>query len=50
MPHGYLVFHDIYPHPDDGGQAPYTVYREALASGRFTALEMTGSLGVLQRV
>jgi predicted O-methyltransferase YrrM len=50
MPHGYLVFHDIYPHPDDGGQAPFTVYRQALASGRFTALEMTGSLGVLQRV
>ncbi len=50
MPHGYLVFHDIYPHPEDGGQAPYTVYRQALASGRFTALEMTGSLGVLRRV
>jgi MMP 1-O-methyltransferase len=50
MRNGYLVFHDIYPNPDDGGQAPYAVYRQALASGRFMELSMTGSLGVLQRM
>ncbi len=46
---GYLLFHDIYPDPNDGGQAPYEIYQMALASGRYTALPMTGSLGVLRR-
>ncbi len=48
-PGGYLLFHDIYPDPEDGGQAPYEVYKQAVASGQFTVVEMTGSLGVLQK-
>lgn len=48
-PGGYLLFHDIYPNPDDGGQAPYEIYQKAVSSGRFKVLPMTGSLGVLQR-
>ena len=47
---GYLLIHDIFTDPSRGGQAPYEVYRLALASGNFTALPMTGTLGVLQRV
>jgi len=47
---GYLLFHDIYANPADGGQAPYNVYQKALLSGRFRPLPMTGSLGILQRV
>ena len=50
LPHGFLTFHDIYPDPADGGQAPYEVYQEALSSGEFRQLPMTGSLGILQRV
>ena len=49
LPGGYLLFHDIYPNPDDGGQAPYQVYAKALNSGLFNELPLTGSLGVLQR-
>lgn len=49
LPGGYLVFHDIYPNPDDGGQAPYEVYQKAVSSGQFKALSMTGSLGVLKK-
>lgn len=49
-PDGYLLFHDIYVDPADGGQAPYNVYRQALSSGRFRPLPMTGSLGVLRRI
>lgn len=48
-PGGYLLFHDIYPNPDDGGQAPYEIYNKAVSSGHFKALPMTGSLGVLRR-
>jgi hypothetical protein len=48
LPGGFLIFHDIYPDPADGGQAPYEVYQRALSSGRFQPLPMTGSLGVLR--
>ena len=50
MPGGYLLFHDIYPDPDKGGQAPLRVYRLALDSGRYEELPMTGTLGVLKRL
>lgn len=46
---GALAFHDIFPDPADGGQAPYRVYRRALASGAFTDVSVTGSLRVLER-
>jgi len=46
---GYLAFHDIYPDPSKGGQAPYRVYKLALESGLFEELPMTDSLGVLRR-
>jgi hypothetical protein len=46
---GFLVFHDIYLDPAEGGQAPYEVYKLALSSGQFKELPMTKTLGVLQR-
>jgi predicted O-methyltransferase YrrM len=49
MPGGFLVIHDIFPDPAKGGQAPYDIYRMALASGLFTELPMTKTLGVLKR-
>ena len=50
LPGGFLIFHDIFPDPAEGGQAPYEVYQKALSSGLFKPLPMTGSLGVLRRV
>lgn len=47
---GALVFHDIYPDPADGGQAPYRVYLRALESGAFQEKSVEGSLRVLERV
>ena len=47
---GGLVIHDVFPNPDDGGQAPYRIYRRALDSGAFQEVSATGSLRVLQRV
>jgi MMP 1-O-methyltransferase len=47
---GLLVFHDIYPDPSKGGQAPYRVYSEALAGGDFEVALAEGSLRVLKRV
>ena len=49
MPGGFLVIHDIFPNPEDGGQAPYQIYQLALASGLFAELTMSKTLGVLRR-
>jgi predicted O-methyltransferase YrrM len=48
LPGGLLAFHDIFPDPAQGGQAPFQVYREALASGRFAEHSFVRSLGVLR--
>lgn len=48
-PGGVLAIHDLFDDPADGGQAPITIYRRALASERFEELERTGTLGVLRR-
>ncbi|NUH38165.1 class I SAM-dependent methyltransferase [Streptomyces samsunensis] len=48
-PGGLLVIHDVFPDPADGGQAPYRIYRRALASGAFTEVSATHSLRVLRR-
>ena len=49
VPGGYLLIHDLFERPEDGGQAPYNVYKLALASGLFEELPRTKSLGVLKR-
>lgn len=47
---GYLVIHDVFPDPADGGRPPFEIYCRALGSGAFTELGATGSLRVLQRI
>ncbi len=49
IPGGFLVIHDIFPNPEEGGQAPYQVYQYALKSGLFKPVTMTKTLGILQR-
>lgn len=45
-----LAVHDVFPDPDDGGQAPYRIYLRALASGDFEESRVLGSMRVLTRV
>lgn len=47
---GGLVIHDVFPNPDEGGQAPYRIYRRALDSGDFREVQATGSLRLLERI
>ena len=47
---GLLVIHDIFFHPEEGGQAPRKVYETALDSGLYEPLDMTGTLGALRRL
>jgi len=49
VPGGYLLIHDIFEDPKEGGQAPFEVYKLALASGLFEEQPRTKSLGVLKR-
>ena len=49
MAGGWLLIHDIFADPAEGGQAPYHVYRLALRSGLFVPEGQIGSLGVLRR-
>lgn len=49
MPGGYILFHDIYEDPLQGGQAPFKVFRNATASGLFDDLGKIGTIGILKR-
>ncbi|OQX61873.1 MAG: hypothetical protein B5M56_08045 [Desulfococcus sp. 4484_241] len=49
MPGGFLLIHDIFENPEEGGQAPYEVYRTALESGIFEPHSRVKTLGVLRR-
>ncbi len=44
---GFLVIHDIFLDPNEGGQAPRQVYEIALESGEYEPLSLTKTLGVL---
>lgn len=47
---GYLLFHDIFPDPSQGGQGPYQVYQIALASGLYEIIPLFKSLGILKKI
>src|SRR5205807_2553955 len=48
-PGGALAINDVFPDPSQGGQAPFGIYRRALASGAFTEVRAEGSLRILER-
>ena len=45
---GLLAVHDVFPDPNDGGQAPWHVVERALGDG-FEQVSQTGSLRILRR-
>lgn len=49
IPGGILAIHDLFPNPEEGGQAPITIYRLALASGLFDEIDVVNTLGLLRR-
>lgn len=48
-PGGILAIHDIFPNPNDGGQAPYNIWKLAKASGLFEELATVNTLGLFRR-
>jgi predicted O-methyltransferase YrrM len=49
VPNGLLTIHDIFPNPQDGGQAPYTIWKKAIDSGLFEDIGIVRTLGILRR-
>jgi len=47
---GFLVIHDVFPNPADGGRPPYEIWKLAQESGLFEALPLIKSLGILRRL
>lgn len=47
---GWLVIHDVFPDPRDGGRPPYRIYLRALDSGIYREIDAAGSLRMLQRI
>ncbi len=47
---GILAIHDIFPNPDEGGQAPYTIWKLAKSSGLFEELPTVNTLGRFIRI
>lgn len=47
---GTLAIHDVFERPEDGGQAPWEVFKLAVASGLFEEMSRTGSLRLLRRI
>ena len=50
LPGGYLLIHDIFKDPSDGGQAPHDIYKLAISCGIFRKISIIKTLGVLQRI
>jgi hypothetical protein len=49
MPGGYLLIHDIFQDPAEGGQAPHEIYNEAISCDTFRKITLIKTLGVLKR-
>lgn len=47
---GILAIHDLFEDAHEGGQAPFAIYRMALASGLFADLGRVNTLGLLRRL
>lgn len=47
---GFLVIHDIFSDPAEGGQAPRIVYEKAIDSGKYERYAFEKTLGVLKRL
>lgn len=47
---GTLAIHDIFENPEEGGQAPFEIYKMALASGLYENVDRVKTLAVLRRI
>ena len=48
-PGGFLVIHDVFPNPADGGRPPFEIYTLATESSEFEDLGIYETLGILKK-
>ena len=46
---GYLLIHDVFPNPADGGRPPFEIYNLAKKSGKFEDLGIFKTLAMLKK-
>lgn len=46
---GYLLIHDVFPNPEDGGRPPFEIYNLAKKSGDFKDLGIFKTLAILKK-
>ena len=50
MRDGFLIIHDVFPNPADGGRPPFEIWKLAQESGLFEVAALVKSLGILRRL
>lgn len=46
---GFLAVHDLFEHPEEGGQGPFLAFQAVLAAGEFEKVAQVRSLGILRK-
>ena len=47
---GYLLIHDVFPDPKDGGRPPYELFEFVKKTNKFQFLELYKTLGILKKI
>ena len=47
---GFLLIHDVFPNPNDGGRPPYEIFCAAKKSKNFKEIALVKSLAILKKV
>ena len=47
---GYLLIHDVFPNPKDGGRPPYEIFCKAKKSKKFKEISLIKSLAILKKI
>ena len=47
---GYLLIHDVFPDPNDGGRPPYELFEHVIATKKFKFIEIYKTLGILKKI
>ena len=47
---GYLLIHDVFPDPNDGGRPPYELFEYVMETNQFKLIELYKTLGILKKI
>ena len=47
---GYLLIHDVFPDPNDGGRPPFDLFEYVKETNQFKLIELYKTLGILKKI